>query len=281
MTDERDSIGRWIDAKAIEGRSERTLRFYSDTAVRLMEFLGRDPIDATTQEIRTWLASLRDTCSNVTINNYRRNLNSYYAFLEDEDEIAKSPMRKIHFIKEDRLVKEPFTDEDMELIARAASRDVRDAALVSFLSTTACRVGEAVGVKIADVDLNEREVRVFGKGNKERITFFDAKTKVALEEYLATRSDDCPYLFASKTTPRRQLTTGAVERAIRCVGRSAGVKDCHPHRFRRTVATRAIDRGMPIEQVKELLGHSEIQTTMIYAKVSKSNVKASHRRYVA
>lgn len=272
------SVEDWLTTKAIEGRSKRTCTAYLQTVRQFSEFLGRDPVDATTRDVRAWFSSLGDTCSNVTINNYRRILNSYYQFLEDEDEIDKSPMRRIRYIKEDRLVKKAFSDEEMERILASANTP-RDHAVVSFLASTGCRVGELVGVKRDNVDMTEREVKVYGKGGKERIVYFDAKCKLAVEEYLSTRTDESPYLFVSRYGGK-QLTTGAIERIVRNVGERADVENCHPHRFRRTVATRAINRGMPIEQVKELLGHSNIQTTMIYAMVSRENVKAAHRRYL-
>lgn len=271
------SIDAWLETKTLEGRSKRTIGYYRTTVERFAAFLGRDPKDATTAEVRSFLAALKPTNSNVSINNNRRNLNSYYQYLEDEDEIAKSPMRKIHYIKEDKLVKRPFSDEELERIAGAATTP-RDAAIVAFLSSTGCRVGELVGVLTEDVDMHEREVKVYGKGGKERVTFFGAKCKLALERYAETRRDEDPHLFVGRRGD--PLTTGAVEAAIRNIGRRAGVDNCHPHRFRRTVATRAIEHGMPIEQVKELLGHSQIQTTMIYASVSREGVKAAHRRYL-
>lgn len=275
------TVRDWLQTKSLEGRSDRTCECYRQTADRFGDFLGRDPWDATTHECRAFLGSLRPTNTNVSINNNRRNLNSYFAFLEDEDVIDKSPMRKIHHIKEERHVKKPFSDEEVERLNEAAVTP-KERAVLAFLNTTACRVGELVGVKIEDVDMQEREVKVFGKGGKERVTFFDAKTKLALEEYLATRDDDCPYLFVNAGNGEKHAcTTGSIERIISKLGEAAGVENAHPHRFRRTVATRAIDRGMPIEQVKELLGHSQIQTTMIYASVSAENVKASHRKYMS
>ena len=270
------SVRAWLDTKGLEGRSDRTLAWYRMTADRLGDFLGRDPKDATTAEVRAFLASLKPTNSNVSINNHRRNLNSYYQYLEDEDEIARSPMRRIRYIKEDRLVKLPFSDEELARIRSAASSP-RDAAMIAFLASTGCRVGELVGVLKKDVDMHEREVKVYGKGGKERVTYFDAACKLALERYAESRRDHDPHLCVGRCGA---LTTGAVETVIRNVGRRAGVDNCHPHRFRRTVATRAIDRGMPIEQVKELLGHSQIQTTMIYACVSREGVKTAHRRYL-
>ena len=275
------TVRSWLETKALEGRSERTRECYRQTVDRLGDFLGRDPWDATTSECRAFLAHLQPNCSNVSINNNRRNMNSYYAFLEDEDVIDKSPMRKIHHVKEEKHVKKPFSDEELERLNESAS-SLKEKAVIAFLSTTACRVGELVGVEIDDVNMQEREVKVFGKGGKERVTFFDAKTKLALENYLETRNDDCPFLFVNdNSSEKHSCTTGSIERLVANVGKRAGVDNAHPHRFRRTVATRAIDRGMPIEQVKELLGHSQIQTTMIYATVSTENVKASHRKYVS
>lgn len=271
------SVDAWLDTKALEGRSKRTCECYRLSVVKFAEFLGREPKDATTQEVRAWLASLRETNSNVSINNNRRNLNSYYAYLEEEDEIQKSPMRKIHHIKEDKLVKRPFSDEEMERIRNAAETP-RDVAMVAFLASTGCRVGELVGVLTENVNMAEREVKVYGKGGKERVTFFDAKCKIAIERYAETRSDNDQHLFVGRLG--KPLTTGAVETVIRNIGKRANVSNCHPHRFRRTVATRAIEHGMPIEQVKELLGHSQIQTTMIYAAVSRESVKAAHRKYL-
>lgn len=280
-TSDYKTVRSWLETKSLEGRSTRTCECYRQTVDRFGDYLGRDPWDATTHECRAFLAFLQPSNSNVSINNNRRNMNSYYAFLEDEDVIDKSPMRKIHHVKEEKRVKRPFSDEELEKLNESASSP-KEKAVIAFLSTTACRVGELVGVKIEDVDMQEREVKVFGKGGKERVTFFDAKTKLALENYLETRSDNCPFLFVNENSREKHgCTTGSIERIVANVGKRAGVDNAHPHRFRRTVATRAIDRGMPIEQVKELLGHSQIQTTMIYASVSKENVKASHRRYVS
>lgn len=280
-TSKYSTVRDWLQTKSLEGRSARTCECYRQTVDRLGDYLGRDPWDATTQECRAFLAFLKPSNTNVSINNNRRNMNSYFAFLEDEDVIDKSPMRKIHHVKEEKRVKKPFSDEELERLNESAGT-LKEKAVIAFLSTTACRVGELVGVKIEDVDMQEREVKVFGKGGKERVTFFDAKTKLALESYLAERNDDCPYLFVnSNSADKHACTTGSIERIVANVGKRAHVDNAHPHRFRRTVATRAIDRGMPIEQVKELLGHSQIQTTMIYATVSAENVKASHRKYVS
>ena len=275
------SINRWLMAKETEGRSKRTIEYYRSTGNMIETFLNRDPIDATAEEIREFLLSLKSTCSNVTINNHRRNLSSYYKFLEDEDEIAKSPMRRIHYIKESKRVKIPFSDDEVELIRQNAN-GLKETAVVTFLISTGCRVGEVVGVLRENVDLEEKEVKVRGKGDKERVVFLDADAKISIERYLATRDDDCPYLFVTKKSGAfRQCSVGGIENMERRIGKKAGVEHVHPHRFRRTFATRAIEHGMPIEQVKELLGHVEITTTTLYAIVSHDSIKAAHKRYMS
>ena len=275
------SINRWLMAKEIEGRSDRTIEYYRTTGDRLADFLGRDPIDATTDEIRSFLASFKATCSNVTIHNHRRNLNSYYCFLEDEDEIVKSPMRRIHYIKESKRVKLPFSDDELELI-RQNTNGLEETAIVTFLISTGCRVGEVVSVLRDDADLKEKEVKVCGKGDKERVVFLDADAKISLERYLATRDDDCEYLFAKRCDGIvEKYTVKEIEQMMRKIGRRAKVEHVHPHRFRRTFATRAIEHGMPIEQVRDLLGHVNIATTLIYAVVSHESARAAHKRYLS
>lgn len=273
------SIKSWIDAKSLEGRSDKTLQYYEDTANRLARFLDRDPKDATSDEIRAFLSSLKPTCSNVSINNIRRNLNSYYQYLEDEDVIGKSPMRRIHYIREEKRIKKAFSDDEIEVIFEHAL-SLRDKAILLFLASSAVRVGELVQIKKNDVDLAEREATVIGKGNKERTVFFDAKTKRSLELYLESRTDDSPFLFVQLNKPT-SCSSGCIERMVRNVGLRAGVENVHPHRFRRTAATRALERGMPLEQVQKMLGHSSINTTLIYAEVKAESVKASHRKYLA
>lgn len=274
-----ESVESWLATKELEGCSVRTLGFYRDTADMFADFLGRDPETATTDDVRAWLQSKKATCSNVTLNNYRRNLNSYYNFLEDEDIIRKSPMRRIHHIREVKAVKVPFSPEDVELMYEAAGNP-RDRAIVAFLASSGVRVSELVGLDADAVDLDEREAVVFGKGGKERVAFFDVRAKIALEAWLAVRPGECEALFCNLTAPHARMTYGNVERVVAAVGVAAGVEHAHPHRFRRTVATSALSKGMKLEEVQAMLGHSQVSTTLIYAQVAKGNVKEAHRRFV-
>lgn len=209
----------------------------------------------------------------------RRIFSSFFGWLEDEDYIFKSPVRRIHKIKADKTIKDTFSDEGLELL-RDACEEVRDLAMIDLLASTGMRVGELVGLNREDINFQERECVVFGKGNKERLVYFDARTKIHLQNYLDNRDDDNPALFVSLTLPRERFLTGGVETRLREIGKRADLKKVHPHKFRRTLATRAIDKGMPIEQVQRLLGHVKIDTTMTYAMVNQANVKNSHRKFI-
>ena len=232
-------------------------------------------------DLRRYLADYGATrkAGKVTIDNIRRILSSFFSWLEDEDYIVKSPVRRIHKVKTAIAAKEVLSDEDLETLRDCCS-DARDLAIIDMLATTGMRVGELVGLNISDVDLQERECIVTGKGNKQRPVYFDARAKLHLQAYLETRTDNCPALFVSLTTPAERLSIGGVESRLRELGKTCGVNRVHPHKFRRTLATHAIDKGMPIEQVQRLLGHARIDTTMHYAMVNQNNVKASHRKYL-
>ena len=236
----------------------------------------------TTDEIRTYLVEYqqRGGCSKVTIDNIRRNISSFFSWLEEEDYILKSPMRRIHKIKTKTVVKEVISDENMEKM-RDACREIRDLAIIDLLYSTGIRVGELVRLNIVDVDMAQRECVVFGKGDKERRVYFDAKAKIHLMAYLASRTDNNPALFVSLDGRHKRLEISGVEIRLRQLGRKISLGRVHPHKFRRTMATRAIDKGMPIEQVQKILGHSQIDTTMQYAIVNQNNVKNSHQRYIA
>ena len=232
--------------------------------------------------MRSYLADYqkRNNCSNVTIDNIRRNISSFFTWLEEEDYILKSPMRRIHKIKTKTVVKETISDEAIEKL-RDHCTELRDLAIIDLLYSTGIRVGELVNLDISDLDLEQRECIVFGKGDKERKVYFDAKAKIHLQRYLDSRSDNNPALFVTLDAPFNRLKISGVEIRIRELGRSLGLNKIHPHKFRRTMATRAIDKGMPIEQVQKILGHSQIDTTMQYAIVNQTNVKNSHQKYIA
>ena len=272
----------FLDAKRIEGCSERTLQYYKVTVEQMLKRISTPIRKMTTDEIRTYLVEYqqRGGCSKVTIDNIRRNISSFFSWLEEEDYILKSPMRRIHKIKTKTVVKEVISDENMEKM-RDACDEMRDLAIIDMLYSTGIRVGELVRLNIEDVNMEQRECVVFGKGDKERRVYFDAKAKIHLMEYLASRTDNNPALFVSLDGRHKRLEISGVEIRLRQLGRKLSLERIHPHKFRRTMATRAIDKGMPIEQVQKILGHSQIDTTMQYAIVNQNNVKNSHQRYIA
>lgn len=271
----------FISAKRIEGCSEKSLKYYKIVIENMLISLKTAIRDLTTGDLRTYLAHYQQErkSSKVTIDNMRRIFSSFFGWLEDEDYILKSPVRRIHKIKTDKTIKETFSDEGLELL-RDACDEIRDLARIDLLASTGMRVGELVRLNREDINFYERECLVFGKGNSERIVYFDARTKIHLINYLDNRQDDNPALFVSLSFPYNRLLIGGVETRLRQIGEKADLNKVHPHKFRRTLATRAIDKGMPIEQVQHLLGHVKIDTTMHYAMVNQANVKNSHRKYI-
>lgn len=280
--DNSEYLKLFLDAKRIEGCSERTLQYYKVTVEQMLKRISTPIRKMTTDEIRTYLVEYqqRGGCTKVTIDNIRRNISSFFSWLEEEDYILKSPMRRIHKIKTKTVVKEVISDENMEKM-RDACDEMRDLAIIDMLYSTGIRVGELVRLNIEDVNMEQRECVVFGKGDKERRVYFDAKAKIHLMEYLASRTDNNPALFVSLDGRHKRLEISGVEIRLRQLGRKLSLDRIHPHKFRRTMATRAIDKGMPIEQVQKILGHSQIDTTMQYAIVNQNNVKNSHQRYIA
>ena len=272
----------FLDAKRIEGCSERTIQYYQVTVEHLLSQIETSVRKITTEEIRTYLADYQkiNGCSNVTVDNIRRNISSFFSWLEEEDYILKSPMRRIHKIKTKTVVKNVITDEGIEKL-RDSCKEIRDLAMIDLLYSTGIRVGELVNLNIDDIDLEGRECVVYGKGDKERRVYFDAKAKVHLKEYISERKDQNHALFVTLDAPHDRLKISGVEIRLRQLGRRLELERIHPHKFRRTMATRAIDKGMPIEQVQKILGHSQIDTTMQYAMVNQSNVKNSHQKYMS
>lgn len=275
-------IDKFISAKEIEGCSKRTTKYYESTLLKMNSKLDKEITHMTTDDLRTYLTDYQkiNNCSKASVDNIRRNLSSFFSWLEEENYILKSPMKRIHKIKTDKVIKETYSDETLELL-RDNCNNLRDLAIIDILSSTGMRVGELVKLNINDIDFENRECVVFGKGNKERPVYFDARTKIHLKNYLNSRTDGNPALFVSLDSPYDRLKISGVEIRLRQLGRRLGIQKVHPHKFRRTVATKAIDKGMPIEQVQSLLGHSQIDTTMHYAMVNQNNVKESHRKYVA
>lgn len=269
----------FLDAKRIEGCSERTIEYYRKTIEHLITTVTTPVRKITTEEMREYLAEYQkiNNCSNVTVDNIRRNISSFFSWLEEEDYILKSPMKRIHKIKTKTVVKSVISDETIEKL-RDYCTEIRDLAMIDLLYSTGMRVGELVRLNRDDINLEYRECIVYGKGDKERRVYFDAKAKVHLKEYLESRTDDNDALFVTLNSPHKRLKISGVEIRIRELGRSVSLERIHPHKFRRTMATRAIDKGMPIEQVQKILGHSQIDTTMQYAMVNQTNVKNSHQK---
>ena len=278
---EQNLVELFLAAKRIEGCSEKSLKYYESTIMAMLDELHKEVKQIYTDDIRSYLTEYqaRKKSSKVTIDNIRRILSSFFSWLEDEDYILKSPVRRIHKVKTGTNIKETYSDEALELM-RDSCTELRDLAMIDMLASTGMRVGEMVLLNRDDINFNERECVVFGKGDKERIVYFDARTKIHLQNYLQSRTDDDPALFVSLQAPHNRMSIGGIEVRLRQMGKRLGLNKVHPHKFRRTLATMAIDKGMPIEQLQQLLGHKRIDTTLQYAMVKQSNEKIAHRKYI-
>lgn len=278
---EQDLVELFLSAKRIEGCSEKTLKYYNATIQAMLTCVGKGVRHIVTDDVRSYLTEYQEKnqSSKVTIDNIRRILSSFFSWLEDEDYILKSPVRRIHKVKTGTNIKETYTDEALELM-RDSCTELRDLAIIDMLASTGMRVGEMVLLNRADINFNERECVVFGKGDKERIVYFDARTKIHLQNYLNSRRDENPALFVSLQKPHKRLQISGIEVRLREYGKRLGLSKVYPHKFRRTLATMTIDKGMPIEQLQQLLGHRRIDTTLQYAMVKQSNVKIAHRKYI-
>jgi integrase/recombinase XerD len=272
----------FLEAKRIEGCSDRTIQYYRTTVEKMLLSVTTPIRKVTTEMMREYLAGYQqiNNCGKVTVDNVRRNISSFFSWLEEENYILKSPMRRIHKIKTNQQVKEVISDEDIEKMRDNCSCK-RDLAMIDLLYSTGIRVGELVSLNIEDIDFDARECVVFGKGGKERKVYFDAKAKLHIQNYIDSRDDDNPALFVTLDAPHDRLKISGVEIRVRQIGRKLTLQRIFPHKFRRSAATRAIDKGMPIEQVQRLLGHSQIDTTMQYAIVNQNNVKTSHQKYLS
>lgn len=279
--DSQKLIDSFVYAKRIEGCSEKTLKYYRTTIEAMTAAIDKGVRHMQTDDLRAYLTKYQEKhgSSRVTIDNIRRILSSFFSWLEDEDHILKSPVRRIHKVKTATNIKETYTDEELEKM-RDHCTELRDLAIVDMLASTGMRIGEMVLLNKVDINFNERECVVFGKGDKERVVYFDAKTKIHLQNYIDSRIDDDPALFVTLRAPYTRITIGGIESRLREMGKSLKIEKVHPHKFRRTLATMAIDKGMPIEQLQQLLGHKRIDTTLQYAMVKQSNVKQAHRKYI-
>lgn len=279
--DNQTLLDAFLSSKRIEGCSEKTLKYYRTTLETMLASLEKNVRRVFTEDLRTYLTEYqnRNQCSKVSIDNIRRILSSFFAWLEDEDYIVKSPVRRIHKVKTATCIKETYTDEDLERM-RDNCENLRDLAIIDMLASTGMRIGEMVLLNRRDINFNERECVVFGKGDKERVVYFDARTKLHLQEYLEGRQDKNPALFVSLKAPFERVKIGGIETRLREIGKKLNIIKVHPHKFRRTLATMAIDKGMPIEQLQRLLGHQRIDTTLQYAMIKQSNVKIAHKKYI-
>lgn len=276
-----EALQAFLAAKSIEGCSKRSISFYQSTLEKMFVNVTKTYYSVTTEDIRLYLSQHRENnnVSKTTIDNIRRIISSFFSWLENEDYIVKSPARRIRKVKTPKLVKETFSEESIELM-RQNCKSLRDLAIIDLLYSTGIRVGELVKLNISDIDFSNKECIVLGKGDKQRKVYFDAKTKIHLQQYIATRKDNNAALFVSLLSPYNRLKVSGVEIALRKIGQRLEVGNVHPHKFRRTLATKAIDKGMPIEQVQHLLGHAKIDTTLEYAMVDDENVKNSHKKYL-
>lgn len=279
--DSQELIDSFVYAKRIEGCSEKTLKYYRTTIEAMTEAIDKGVRHMQTDDLRAYLTGYQEQhgSSRVTIDNIRRILSSFFSWLEDEDHILKSPVRRIHKVKTATNIKETYTDEELEKM-RDNCGEPRDLAIVDMLASTGMRIGEMVLLNKADINFNERECVVFGKGDKERVVYFDARTKIHLQNYIDSRTDNEPALFVTLREPHTRITIGGIESRLREFGKTLKIEKVHPHKFRRTLATMAIDKGMPIEQLQQLLGHKRIDTTLQYAMVKQSNVKQAHRKFI-
>ncbi len=276
-----EAMGLFLSSKSLEGCSNRTLKYYEATLKQAFNKIGKNYLLVSSTDIRGFLSDFQEkgTAGNVTIDNVRRVVSSFFSWLENEDYISKNPVRKIKKVKIGKKVKETYSDETIEIL-REHVNNPRDLAIIDFLCSTGVRVGELVKLNKPDIDFEKRECIVNGKGNKQRKAYFDATTKVHLQKYLQQRTDESEALFVSSLAPHKRLEISGIEIMLRKLGKECGINKVHPHKFRRTLATKAIDKGMPIEQVQHLLGHSKIDTTLEYAMVDDSNVKLSHKKYL-
>lgn len=274
-------IDIFLAAKRIEGCSEKNISYYKMTIKAMQNAVNKPILNISTEDLRVYLTRYqnRKKSSKITIDNIRRILSSFFSWLEDEDYIIKSPVRRIHKIKTCSNIKETYTDEELEKL-RDSCTEIRYLAIVDMLASTGMRIGEMVLLNKSDINFAERECVVFGKGSKERIVYFDARTKIHLQNYLKSRKDNNPALFVSLANPHNRLKINGIESRLKVLGKSLGIERVHPHKFRRTLATMAIDKGMPIEQLQRFLGHQRIDTTLQYAMVKQSNVKLAHKRFI-
>lgn len=274
------ALKKFIGTKRLEGIADSTLRRYADENLKLIRFLRKPLYEVTTYDLRFYLSYRRQQgkVSNRTLDGMRRCYSSFFGWLAAEGMIGRNPCAALSQIKYRKMVKKPFSAVELEKIRKACQTE-RDIAIVDFLYATGCRVSEVVALDISDIDFDNLECRVLGKGNKERIVYLSPVAAMHLQEYLRSRRDFSEALFAGKGSDR--IGKNGIEALLKRIGKAAGVENVHPHRYRRTFATNLLDRGMNIQDVAAILGHADLKTTQVYCYISQVNVQAAYRKYAA
>ena len=276
----QDYLQEFLDVKALEGCSKATIENYKFNLNKFLLGVGKDPTEIVTQDIRKYLADYkRERCvSNTTLDNMRRVFQSFFTWMHREGYIIKDPCAAVNKIRADKIIKNPYSDEEMELM-REAAKNLREKAIIEVLYSTGMRIGELEKLNKDDIDFVNGKAVVFGKGAKEREVYFNVKAQLALKKYLENRNDTNEALFVGLQSPYNRLKVSTYEKILRELGGRCGVH-CHPHRFRRTCATILLNKGMPIQEVSKVLGHAKLETTMIYCEIDQQSVATNHRKYM-
>lgn len=275
-------LQRFLSTKLIEGKSKKTVSRYRLILKIMIDYFGKSVKEINTDDLRYYLARYqqdRYVCNN-TLDGMRRIFSSFFTWLNDEGYIIRNPTRMLKKIKVERIIRKPLSDEEREKL-RCACKEERDLSIIEFLYSTGVRVSEMIGLNRDNIRFLERETVVLGKGSKERMVYLNASACLHLKRYLDTRNDKNPALFVSMNSPHKRLTVSGIEAILKELGKRAGIKKVHPHRYRRTAATNALNRGMPLQEVSMMLGHSKVETTMIYCAVEQESVKFNHKKYLS
>ena len=276
----QDYLQEFLDVKALEGCSKATIENYKFNLNKFLLGVGKDPTEIATQDIRKYLADYKRErgVSNTTLDNMRRVFQSFFTWMHREGYVLKDPCAAVNKIRADKIIKNPYSDEEMELM-REAAKNLREKAIIEVLYSTGMRIGELEKLNKDDIDFVNGKAIVFGKGAKEREVYFNVKAQLALKKYLENRNDTNEALFVGLQSPYNRLKVSTYEKILRELGGRCGVH-CHPHRFRRTCATILLNKGMPIQEVSKVLGHAKLETTLIYCEINQQSVAANHKKYM-
>ena len=272
----------YMVSKRIQALSEKTLYLYKIILEDMLHTINKDLADITTNDLRIYLYKLKEArgICDKTLDSRRHALNSFFTWAHNEGYIPLNPMAAIGPIKSEDKPREPFTDEEVELL-RNACKTSRECAIVETLLASGCRVSELAGLKREDIDFRTRKIKLYGKGKKRRTVPINARAVIALQKYQRERTDMGPYMFVGCRKPYKPMTNEGIEKIVRNIGKRAGVDNVYPHRFRHTFATQALSHGMELVVLQAILGHSKSDTTMIYARVLPERIEASYRQCVA